>query len=70
MGELNGIIIIIIHAFITCASSVTILNKRSWQSLGGSTIRVLMGYLKNRQTDTSYDMPVKHLPRGFAPLKT
>jgi len=29
------IIIIIIHAFITRASSVMVLNQRRWQSLGG-----------------------------------
>ena len=29
------IISIIMHAFITCASSVMILNHRRWQSLGG-----------------------------------
>jgi len=29
------IIIIIIHAFIMCTSSVMILNQRRWQSLGG-----------------------------------
>ena len=37
----------IVRAFITWAHLVAILNQRHWQSLVGSMVRVLMGYLKS-----------------------
>jgi len=38
--------IIIIHAFITCANSVMILNQRRWQSLGGQHGKRVDGLFK------------------------
>ena len=35
MPNSHGPIIIILHAFITCSSSIMILNQSCWQSLGG-----------------------------------
>ena len=46
---------IIIHAFITCASSVMILNQRRWQSLGGQHGKGVHGIFEKVSLQTAFE---------------
>ena len=47
--------IIIIHAFVTCASSVVILNQRRWQSLGGQHGKDVDGLFEKVSFQTAFE---------------
>jgi len=48
-------IIIIIHAFITFASSVMLLNQRRWQSLGGQRGKGFNGLFEKVSFQTTFE---------------
>jgi len=48
-------IIIIIHAFITCAHSAVILNQRCWQSLGGQHGKGADGLFERVSFQTAFE---------------
>ena len=47
--------IIIIHAFITCAHSVVVLNQRRWQSLGGQHGKGVDGLFEKVSFQTAFE---------------
>ena len=57
MTSVNKFIIIniIIHAFIMCTSSVTILNQRRWQSVGGQHGKGVDGLFEKVSFQTAFE---------------
>ena len=52
---MHKLVIIIIHAFITCTRSVMILNQRRWQSLGGQHGKDVGGLFEKVSFQTAFE---------------